>query len=308
MKLKVTVNIFSGRENPSFILEGEEASQLADKLKFGASLTSKGSTAETGPSLLGFSGFTIQQLDAKPAKSIPSTLSIHGNLAVTESKIMRVDAAGDVEDLLVKKAADTPVGKSIEKFPSFLREQIRASRDPLKKWEQRVIDPGIIPVLTAVTPCTCGPLYEPAWWNDGGQKQFNNNCYNYASNYRSDTFAQPGRATGAMYTQLSGCNVPSGQRSAKMGAVSDCLIDTPLANNNCPQNGHLVALVIWPNVDFHWYRKDASGWWSHKPGGTQVTNKDNSGNAIADPRTANRGGYTEFCTFMNVMHGHIKLQ
>ena len=40
--------------------------------------------------------------------------------------------------------------------------------------------------------CKCAPLYEPNWWNDNGQKQWNNNCYNYACDYRSDTFAQPG--------------------------------------------------------------------------------------------------------------------
>jgi len=33
----------------------------------------------------------------------------------------------------------------------------------------------------------------------------------------------------------------------------------------------------------------------------------NSGVTIPDPRTADRGGYTNFCTFMVVMHGHIKI-
>jgi len=47
--------------------------------------------------------------------------------------------------------------------------------------------------------------------------------------------------------------------------------------------------------------------WSHKPGGTAVTNVDNQGHAIVDPRAADRGPYTEFCTFMIVMHGPVKL-
>jgi hypothetical protein len=209
--------------------------------------------------------------------------------------------------MLIKKAAAIAVAKSIKGFDKFVRKEIETSKASFKIWTDRILIGPIKWPPLIVTPCTCGPIYEPAWWNDGGQKQLHNNCYNYASNYRSDTFAQPGRAAGAMYTSLSGCNVAAGQRSAKMGAVSDCLIDTPNANNQCPAQGHLVALVIWPNYDFHWYRKDVTGWWSHKPGGTQVTNKDNSGNAISDPRTANRGGYTQFCTFMDVMHGHIKI-
>jgi len=139
------------------------------------------------------------------------------------------------------------------------------------------------------------------WWNDAGQKQFHNNCYNYATNYRSDTFAQPGLAAGSMYTALTCAAV-------RPAAVLDALIDSPSANNKCPAEGHLVALVIAPGFDFHWYRKGRTGYWSHKPGGTAVRDVDNSNVPIPDPRTANRGPYTNFCTFMVVMHGHIKVK
>ena len=148
--------------------------------------------------------------------------------------------------------------------------------------------------------CRCAPLYEPQWWNDGGQIQSNNNCYNYGSNYRTDTFAQPGRATGAMYTLPISC------ASVRPAAQVDELIDTPGANNKCPKEGHLVTLVVAPGWDFHWYRKGRNGYWTHKPGPTPVTNLDNNGVIIPDPRTADRGAYTDFCTFMVVMHGHIK--
>ncbi len=90
--------------------------------------------------------------------------------------------------------------------------------------------------------------------------------------------------------------------------MADDLIDTPAADNACPTLGQLVALVIWPDVDFHWYRKGRNGWWAHKPGSTPVTNVDNSGNYIFDPRNANRGPYADFCTFMVVMHWHIKIR
>jgi len=36
-------------------------------------------------------------------------------------------------------------------------------------------------------------------------------------------------------------------------------------------------------------------------------NLDNSGHLIPDPRTADRGPYTNFCTFVVVKHGHIKI-
>ncbi|MCP5015636.1 MAG: hypothetical protein GY938_10225, partial [Ketobacter sp.] len=147
--------------------------------------------------------------------------------------------------------------------------------------------------------CKCAPIYEPGWWNVSTRQPYNN-CYNYATNYRTDTFAQPGRASGAIYSALNCSEV-------KAGAIADELIDSPSANNKCPDEGHLVALAIWPGWDYHWYRKGKDGLWSHKPGGTAVTNLDNSGNTIADPRNADRGGYTDFCAFMVVKHGHIKI-
>jgi hypothetical protein len=149
--------------------------------------------------------------------------------------------------------------------------------------------------------CQCAPLYEPGWWNDGGQRQLNNNCYNYSTDYRTDTFAQPGRAAGAMYTALTCAAV-------RPAALRDDLIDAPTANNRCPKEGHLVALVVWPKGDYHWYRKGRKGYWTHKPGSTPATNLDNSGVIISDPRTADRGPYTDFCTFMVVKHGHIKIR
>ena len=66
--------------------------------------------------------------------------------------------------------------------------------------------------------------------------------------------------------------------------------------------------MIWPGGDYHWYRKERTGRWTHKPGSTPVTNVDAAGAIIADPRTADRGPYTQFCTFMTVMHKHTKIR
>jgi hypothetical protein len=104
-----------------------------------------------------------------------------------------------------------------------------------------------------------------------------------------------------MYTSLTGPAVLA-------AAIADGLINSPNANNHCPGEGHLVALVIAPNIDFHWYRKGRTGRWTHKPGSTPVIDVDNSNAAITDPRTADRGMYTQFTTFMVVMHGHIKIK
>ena len=65
------------------------------------------------------------------------------------------------------------------------------------------------------------------------------------------------------------------------------------------------VLVFGPGRDYHWYRQDSTGCWSHKPGSTAVRNVDNAGSTISDPMTCNRGPYTDFCTYMVTKRGVI---
>lgn len=72
----------------------------------------------------------------------------------------------------------------------------------------------------------------------------------------------------------------------------------------CPAGTYKVALVITDinaeRSDYHWYRQDADGFWSHKPGTTPVIRTDSSGRRIADPSTADRGNYTIFVGYYAV--------
>ena len=43
--------------------------------------------------------------------------------------------------------------------------------------------------------------------------------------------------------------------------------------------------------DFHFYRLDSNGRWSHKPGETQVSQLDDANVLIVDPRTCVHGAY-----------------
>ncbi len=137
----------------------------------------------------------------------------------------------------------------------------------------------------------CLPKYEPSIWNDGDGVQYNNNCYNYGCDIQTNTYAQPGAAHGIFLTQADmNC------QAVTNGAITDALV---LVNCDegcgCSECRHQVALAIWPGVDYHWYRKDRDGRWSHKVGGSPATNLDNSDNLISDPRTCDRGNYTVFC-------------
>lgn len=144
-----------------------------------------------------------------------------------------------------------------------------------------------------VEVCECTlPVYEPEKWNDGGTVQLNNNCYNYANDEITGTFAQPGKACGD-YPNPMVCN------DVYSAATCDGLVPISSGSDTCPDGMHKVYLVVWPGTDYHWYRlDDGYGRWSHKPGGTEATDRDGSGQFIFNPETADTGGYTSHCGYM----------
>lgn len=287
-KLRITIDIFSGRENPVVEFGGKKLEEITERL----TPTRKFQTKELGlPPVptLGYRGLVVEQLGV-PLKDLPGTFRVASGTAFGR-EISYAIADEAFEDFV---CGSVPKELPIDDFRREI-DRLKELHDFWNKW--RWGDGIVWPPLKV--KCKCAPIYEPDWWNVSTRQPYNN-CYNYATNYRTNTFAQPGRASGAMYNALNCTEV-------KAGAVADELIDSPSADNKCPNEGHLVALVIWSGVDYHWYRKGIYGKWSHKPGGTAVTNLDNSGNTIADPRNADRGGYTDFCTFMVIKHGHIKI-
>ncbi len=309
MSVKVTIDIFSGRPNPEMVLSAKEAKELFKQVAPTGAMRKAAATTPVEPGHLGLRGIKVEQLKTV-TKELPSAFFVAHETMFSGGKAAAFKDMGTMERVHKFISANSKLitgAGNVREFLKTYKEALTESFDVREKTAMPAA-PVVISPVVALPTCTCGPVYEPDWWNLNATIKGNNNCYNYACNHRTDTFAQPGRATGNMYTSLAGCNVPAGQKSAKTGAISDALIDTPAANNACPAKGHLVALVIWPGRDFHWYRKGVNTMWSHKPGSTSVTNLDNSGNTIADPRTANRGNYTQFCTFMNVLHGHINIK
>jgi RHS repeat-associated protein len=132
--------------------------------------------------------------------------------------------------------------------------------------------------------------YIPWLWNIPLLTQPYNNCYAYAMNdlviwpFRTSK-PQPGDISGNLYDSVT-------VDSVRSAATSDGLIylgNDPASTLAAPPNSYIVALVVDPLYpDYHWYRHNPDGTWSHKPGGTPATNVDASGNPITDPRTANR--------------------
>lgn len=158
--------------------------------------------------------------------------------------------------------------------------------------------------------------YNPNSWNNTKTSQFlwikhyvyeYSNCYSYAVNAQVNPTThklepmQPGQASGiTIYNNdlLDTNKVLSAIKSdaTRLGFEFNS-ID---ANTPCPEGTYKVAFVIdnqyspgdYSKYDYHWYRQNSDGTWSHKPGRTQVRNTDNSNKIIMDPRTCNRNaGY-----------------
>jgi hypothetical protein len=122
-----------------------------------------------------------------------------------------------------------------------------------------------------------------AYFNEAGYID-KNNCYCFASNHRANLrWAKPGCRGGRPMQNFS---------LSEMGAA----LAADGWRESCQTNTLSIALAVWPNTDFHFYRLVSVNAyrWAHKPGATAARDTDNSGKVISEPATCNRGNYTSF--------------
>ena len=284
MTSRVTLNVFSGRPNPTWLLSEQEEEELAAKLQALEELTVQRPSGIYGG--LGYRGFAVTRGPDHPQGAL--SVRVHEGIVERGAAILNAVDRPGLETWLADKAQSH--------VSAAVLELVRTSMAQPTQFQ--------IPATAAVACPQChaadAPVYNPGAWNVPAV-QPSNNCYNYANDHVTNTFAQPGRATGHQYTALTCQVVQPAAQSDGLRAVSN--FTAPLAAGQ----GWYVALVIWPNADFHWYRQDKVGCWSHKPGSTPVRNVDNAGNPITNPQTCNRGPYVNFCTFM-VTHRGVSIR
>lgn len=89
------------------------------------------------------------------------------------------------------------------------------------------------------------------------------------------------------------------------GAIKDGLT---LVTELIDKDGYYLAALFFPpgDHDFHWYRNDDNGLWSHKDGWRSASDKDDAGNTISDPRSS-VSRYTVFGGFFLVPRQGITL-
>lgn len=294
--LKIEVEIFSGRPNPQWIITDREAS----KQILGAVSEREEVLARPGQGYdgLGFREIRVTNLEDEPGDitSVPHDFAL-ASLAARDVPAS-VELALKVLDTMEYGSKIHLVVHDLTPLTAELHEMIRERiRQYLKfppiircdRW------PPYNPLRTTVADARCRDCeyevsqFNPDFWN-GPAVRPHNNCYNYARNWRTDTFAQPGRAHGAMYTALQCPQV--GTAAMADGLVPRCRC---LPVSEWPRR--LMALVVDPGWDYHWYREQRGDFWGHKPGNTAARNTDNSNQLITNPETCDRGGYTDFCGY-----------
>lgn len=119
----------------------------------------------------------------------------------------------------------------------------------------------------------------------------NNNCYAFAFDHLrrgAQAKLQPG--------QLSGVRPLRDHEYTCHDLMARVVSDHPgvrVVGADDPRRAgeYRVALVVddrGANRDYHFYREVAPGRWLHKPGSRRVSDVDDSGKPITDPRTADR--------------------
>jgi len=295
--LRVEVDIFSGRPNPVWIItDADEVDEL-----LGSIGRSRGAAAKPGA---GFTGLGYREVrlsligdDEPRRKGVPGAFAI-GSTAAADRKATREVARRVVDGMLAHRDV-TLVQHEITPLDGRLQEFVREHLDgrlakPYKHPRPPKAHPKN-PLRTTVHDAKCQKCeyevsqYNPGFWNVPAVQPYNN-CYNYARNWRTDTFAQPGRAHGAQTGTMQCPNVTTAAMADGLKKRCNCL-----PASEWPRR--LMALVVAPNWDYHWYREQRGGFWGHKPGSTAARNVDNNGALVVNPQTAARGPYTQFCGY-----------
>ena len=160
----MTLEVFSGVPDPQWrIPRNNVKGSMFQKIKEGLLQARKYIyDPENAPGKLGYQGFLVQEVKAGKKQS---EVLIVGQETV------------DLQLLLLKSIPEGMISKEIYNIV------------------QKEIQGGKVEAVFDSTKKRHAPSYLPLYWNHDHHIE-NNNCYNYASTIRTDTFAQPGRASG----------------------------------------------------------------------------------------------------------------
>lgn len=313
--LSIELDIYSGMPNPTWILSDKEEQELVDRIMAQPTLMQPVSTSTTD---LGYRGFIISvekesdgawnKANLASASPLPTTFRIGGaqNLEpqttqwlLQTSDKMDTEVDDYLRDITYGAISQSMTDAQLPLEPPLTDEDLPDIILPGESQDEELIveEAEVDPALAAEDSGAeltgyfyyCGYNYFTgtnfSFWNGAAYIRYNN-CYNFAANHRSNTFAKPGLRAGKTFRSLS------------FNHMAEALAADGWGNACATSRNLTIALVVWPGRDFHFYRMvSRSGTtmvWGHKPGQTQARYTDDLNRVIRSPQTAARGNYTLF--------------
>ncbi|WP_289997869.1 hypothetical protein [Photorhabdus laumondii] len=275
--IKVTINIFSGRENPCWLIKDPLASSFLKEIIN----NKKHLNHELTPSVIGNNEIIVEILDPEIVQNF--------DLPVIFRIVDDISYGHNLTKILLNSATEFNMGKNIIKNPtqSSRRSHHRSesNQDATKMATDSEGQQADIISSSHQLPgfencyLQFGRFNAP-FWNSSNDIVCANNCYAYACNIRmpaGNSFPYPGF-----------CNtnsIPTTSEQLLNGVKSDGLIKVEDLKK-CPELKELKPVWLIAMVsghptewgwDFHFYRKVWSGreedkyYWSHKLGSGLVT-------------------------------------
>lgn len=148
------------------------------------------------------------------------------------------------------------------------------------------------------------PSFDHKKWNENLQIKKTHNCYAYVLDIINDKFnskPQPGYSSGFSYlsdNEIRACD----KMFERIKADNPSMFEIPY-EKACPKGYRKGYLAVddGENTDYHFWRLDSSGLWSHKPGSTNARMDNYNGNIILAPhkskRESNSHVYNKSCGY-----------
>jgi len=160
-------------------------------------------------------------------------------------------------------------------------------------------------------------------YNNNLHTRESHNCYTYFLNLKS---RKAYNSCKVQYPQQHYCRRPQPGYASNMPLLQtkdyNCktMMNRTLKDNKrifkttkhdkCPADYYKGALVVAPSRDYHYYRLNDDGVWTHKPGYKPSTNINADNLPIQDPQEANRNygslNYKDFCGYLCVPRNRRK--
>jgi hypothetical protein len=144
------------------------------------------------------------------------------------------------------------------------------------------------------------PIFNPTIWNNVEDVKVGSQCYMYACNIYGLVGPNPGEASKELYDNP--CGIVSIEKPSKYvclcGAIHDGLEFAGTHEPTYLPKGKMLVCLVYDDkkykdgrpksFNYHWYRQDRDGTWSHKDGTKKATQLDYADNPITSVETADR--------------------